>query len=78
MSCYIKVCCPHCGSDLMTCASKSASGEQRYRCRVSDCPTQTFMMNYRYKGYEHGIKEQIIDMALNGSGIRDTSPCFGH
>ncbi len=57
----------------MTRAGKSASGEQRYRCRASDCPTQTFMLNYRYKGYEPGIKEQIVDMALNGSGIRDTA-----
>ncbi|PIE42506.1 MAG: transposase, partial [Gammaproteobacteria bacterium] len=45
MSCYIKVCCPHCDSDRITRAGKSASGEQRYRCRASDCPTQTFMLN---------------------------------
>ena len=27
--------------------------------------------------YEPGIKEQIADMALNGSGIRDTSRVLG-
>ncbi len=61
----------------MTRAGKSASGEQRYRCLVSDCPTQTFMLNYRYKGYEPGIKEQIADMALNGGGIRGTTRVLG-
>ncbi len=77
MSCYIKVCCPRCGSDPITRAGKSTSGEQRYRCRSGDCSTVTFMLNYRYKGYEPGIKEQIVDMALNGSGIRDTARVLG-
>jgi len=31
------------------------------------------MLNYRYKACEPGIKEQVVDMAINGSGIRDTA-----
>jgi len=31
------------------------------------------MQEYCYKAYEPGIKKQIIDMAINGSGIRDTA-----
>jgi IS1 family transposase len=31
------------------------------------------MLDYRYKAYEQGIKEQVVDMAINGSGIRDTA-----
>ena len=30
-------------------------------------------LNYRYKAYEPGIKKKVVDMAINGSGIRDTS-----
>jgi len=30
------------------------------------------MLTYRYRACEPGIKEKIIDMAINGSGIRDT------
>ena len=30
------------------------------------------MLRYRYKAYEPGVKEQVVDMALNGSGVRDT------
>ena len=73
MTYQINVCCPRCGSDQITCAGKSASGEQRYRCRAQDCPTITFMLDYRYTAYQPGIKEQIVDMAINGSGVRDTA-----
>lgn len=31
------------------------------------------MLEYRYKAYEPGVKKQAIDMAINGSGIRDTA-----
>ena len=54
-------------------SGRDANGEQRYRCQQSDCPVQTFMRGYRYKAYEPGIKEQVVDMAINGSGIRDTA-----
>lgn len=46
---------------------------QRYRCQHPNCPTQTFMLNYRYKAYEPGIKEQVVDMAINSNGIQDTA-----
>ena len=31
------------------------------------------MLEYCYNAYEPGIKEQIVDMAINSSGIRDTA-----
>jgi transposase-like protein len=31
------------------------------------------MLNYRYRACQAGIKEQIIEMEINGSGIRDTA-----
>ena len=31
------------------------------------------MLEYAYKAYEPGIKKQLIEMAINGSGIRDTA-----
>ena len=34
---------------------------------------KTFMLNYRYRACQTGIKEQVVDMAINGSGIRDTA-----
>jgi transposase-like protein len=57
----------------MTRAGKSASGEQRYRCHSQNCLTITFMLGYRYTAYRPGIKEQVVDRAINGSGVRDTA-----
>lgn len=73
MVCETKVYCPECGSDQIIRAGKSSSGEQRYRCCAEACSLYSFMLNYRYTAYQPGIKEKIVDMALNGSGIRDTA-----
>ena len=43
---------------------------QRYFCKNDDCETHTFMLEYCYKACEVGIKEKIIDMATNASGIK--------
>ena len=31
------------------------------------------MLVYRYRAYITGVKEQVVDMAINGSGVRDTA-----
>ena len=49
------------------------TGKQLYRCQNPNCPHQSFLLDPTYKGRLPEIKEQIIDMALNGSGIRDTA-----
>ena len=54
-------------------AGKNARGTQRFRCQNSECETQTFMLEYRYIAYESGIEEKVVEMAINGSGIRDTA-----
>jgi transposase-like protein len=46
---------------------------QRYLCRHQDCRRRSFIRDYSYQGYLPSIKQQITDMALNGSGIRDTA-----
>ena len=49
-------------------------GKQRYRCR--ECRLgrgQTFLLDYTYAGQSHEVKQQIVDMAMNASGIRDTA-----
>ena len=58
-------------------AGYSARGERRYRCENPGCPTKSFMLNYRYKAYEPGIKETVVEMAINSSGIRDTARVLG-
>jgi len=70
---FISVCCPQCESDQVVKRGKTEQGKQRYRCVNPDCPIKTFILDYSYNGYFPEVKKKIIDMALNGSGIRDTA-----
>jgi insertion element IS1 protein InsB len=36
-------------------------------------PGRTFLLEYSYAGQSPEVKQQIIDMALNASGVRDTA-----
>ncbi|MDE1465863.1 IS1 family transposase [Spartinivicinus sp. A2-2] len=45
-------------------------GKQRYLCKNESCK-KSFLLDYSNKAYQPGVKETIIDMMLNGSGIRD-------
>jgi len=41
--------------------------------KVQSAARRTFIMQYSYAGYLPKVKQQISDMAMNGSGIRDTA-----
>ena len=51
--------------------------EQRYRCNNRDCARRIFLLQYHNAGWVPEVKRQIVDMALNGSGIRDTARVLG-
>ena len=53
--------------------ASSAMAHQRYRCNNTDCPRHIFLLEYRNHGRLPAVKQQMVDMALNGSGIRDTA-----
>lgn len=67
------VICPSCESEDLVKHGQSDEGKQRYRCRNVDCSRCTFIRHYAYRGYLPEVKQQIADMALNGSSIRDTA-----
>src|SRR5215470_14822152 len=69
----IPICCLYCQSDQVTKRGKTATGKQRYRCHNPDCPHQSFLLNPAYKGRLPEIKQQVIEMSLNASGVRDTA-----
>lgn len=48
---------------------KMATGFQRFRCL--DCK-RLFQLDYGYEAYKPGVKEQIVDMAMNSSSVRKT------
>jgi transposase-like protein len=52
----------------------TAEGKQRYWCRACRLGRgRTFLLKYAYAGQPAIVKQQIIDMAMNASGIRDTA-----
>lgn len=69
----ITINCPACEKDSVVKFGQSQTGKQRYRCDNVHCEKKTFILDYTNKGYLPDVKKQIIDMALNGSGVRDTA-----
>ena len=69
----IEVKCPMCEERKVVKYGTSRSGAQRYYCKNAECPKTIFQLEYRNKGCEPGIEKKIVKMAVNASGIRDTS-----
>jgi insertion element IS1 protein InsB len=67
------VSCPTCQSIDVFRHGRSAEGKSRYRCLNPNCERNTFILDYSYQGRLPKVKTQIVEMALNGSGIRDTA-----
>ena len=65
--------CPHRHSDQVIKGGKTKAGQQRYKCQNTGGPRYSFQRDLLYKGRAPALKEQIVDMSLNGSGIRDTA-----
>ncbi len=66
--------CPYChGTDIVR-HGTSSEGKQRSRCR--ECRKgkgRTFLLEYAYDGQSPERKQQIVDMAMHASGVRDTA-----
>ena len=78
---YVLVHCPDCqGVDVVR-YGKQRHGPQRSCCNNTACPRHIFLLEYRNHGRLPAVKQQIVDMALNGSGIQwqwdpRYRPCF--
>ena len=69
----IPVQCPHCHSTEVIKAGKQATGTQRYQCQNGQCARRIFLLQYQDRGRVPEVRRQVVDMALNGSGVRDTA-----
>ena len=68
---YEAVICKYCGQqEPVKRHGKSPSGQKRYRCYGCG---KTFLAHYSNRASDPSVKEQIIQMALNGNGVRDTA-----
>jgi transposase-like protein len=70
---FMSRCNPHCQSTEVIKAGKQANGAQRYRCQNDRCERRIFLLQYQDRGWIPEIRRQVVDMAMNGSGIRDTA-----
>ena len=66
----ITVLCPTCNGKVVK-NGLTKQGKQRFICQNVDCETFSFIIDYTYHGCKSDTKEKVIDMSLNGSGIRD-------
>ncbi len=73
MTCLIEIKCPNCKLPFIGKNGFSRKGVPRYLCHNNQCRTKSFMLEYCYNACVPKVKEQAIEMAINGSGIRDTS-----
>jgi len=70
---FIAVQCPHCHSEQIVKRGKTRRGTQRYLCQNMACAKGSFLLDYRNRGCLPAVKQTVIDMSLNASGIRDTA-----
>ena len=68
--------CLHCGSTDVIRYGQTSNEKRRFLCWNDGCG-KTFIQDYSDKGRLPEIKQRIIDMAVNGSGIRDTARVLG-
>lgn len=73
MTVWLAVQCIHCHSTNVVKNGKSLAGKQRYRCQNDECPYSTFILKYSYPGRSREVKQKIVDMSMNGSGVRNIS-----
>ena len=73
----VPVYCPHCHSTEVIKAGKQANGTQRYQCQNGQCVRRIFLLQYQDRGRVPEVRRQVVDMVLNGSGIRDTARVLG-
>jgi insertion element IS1 protein InsB len=73
----VPVQCPHCQSTEVIKAGKQANGAHRYQCQNDRCQRRIFLLQYQDRGRVPEIRSQVVDMALNGSGIRIPPGCCG-
>jgi len=63
-----EILCSHCESSDLQKNGHSENGTQRWRC--VGC-RKSFQLSYRYNARKPGVKEQIVELTLNSSGVRD-------
>jgi transposase-like protein len=67
---------PPCHGVAVVKYGKTSDGKQRVRCRKAQCECATFIRDDVYQGLLPEVKHKIVDISLNGSGIRAIARVF--
>lgn len=67
---YHVITCTFCGSDDLVKNGHSENTTQRRLC--NKCK-KSFQLEYSYNAWKPGVKNQIKELTLNSSGVRDIS-----
>ncbi len=70
---FIAVCCLHCHREQIVKRGKTRCGTQRSWCQNTAGTTESFLLEYRNRGGRPEVKQTILDLSLNASGMRDTA-----
>jgi transposase-like protein len=62
--------CPYCRGSNLQKNGHRPNGSQYWHCNVC---RKNFQQEYRYNARNHGVKDQIVELTLNSSGVRDIS-----
>ena len=73
----VAVQCPECGHREVVKYGRQPNGEHRDRCKQPHCRRRIFLLQYHNTGWVPQVKQQMVEMGLNGSGIRDTARVLG-
>jgi insertion element IS1 protein InsB len=68
---------PQCQSIAVVKYGKQANGTQRYWCQNRACARRILLLTYHDKGRLPAVQQQIADMTLNGSRVRDIVRVLG-
>jgi transposase-like protein len=66
-----EITCPRCSRGNVIKHGTTRAGKKRFRCR-SRCGRQ-FITDYTRRGHDPQVRQLVVPMSLNGSGIRDIS-----
>ena len=62
--------CPSCNGQDIVKNGHSENYTQRWRCNICK---KSFQREYTYNARKPGVKDQILELTLNSSGVRDIS-----
>lgn len=73
----ITIKCPFCNSEKISKRGRNKTGKQVYQCKNRECSHNYFVEEYTYQAYKPEVRQQVLKMAVDCTGIRATGRILG-